>query len=159
MMENYETLEGHRKSSLVYRYETHCFSKDKDQNGVRYLKCVKYKDGCPARAKLHLELNEFSVIKEHENHLSTERDIEILKVKSKLKRKSEYSQGTLRETFDNKVNQSEVGGYISFAQIESTMYKRKRLHTSQVPLNAENAISLMEDSNDEYKMYHSFSIY
>ena len=74
MMENYETLEGHRKGSLVYGYETHVL---RQRSKWRAILLVKYKDGCPARAKLHLELNEFSVIKEHENHLSTERDIEI----------------------------------------------------------------------------------
>ena len=56
-----------------------------------------------------------------------------MKVKSSLKRRSEYSQGTLREIFDDEVNRSEIGGYISFAQIESTMYKRKRLFTPPVP--------------------------
>ena len=63
-----------------------------------------------------------------------------MKVTSKLKRKSEYSQGTLRELFDEEVNQSEVGGFISFSQLESTMYKRRRLYTPQVPLNARSAI-------------------
>ncbi|KAI6656109.1 hypothetical protein LOD99_1442 [Oopsacas minuta] len=81
-----------------------------------------------------------------------------MKVTSKLKRKSEYSQGSLREIFDDEVNQSEVGGFISFAQLESTMYKRKRLCTPEVPLNARTAMSLMEDPGEEFKMYHAFSI-
>ena len=39
------------------------------------------------------------------------------------------------EKFADEVDQSEVGGYISFAKLENTMYKRRKLHTPQVPLN------------------------
>ena len=78
-----------------------------------------------ARAKINLDLNIFSLLKEHDDQESTERDIEVMKVKSSLKRRSEYSQGTLLKIFEDEVYQSEVGGYISFAKIESTMYKRK----------------------------------
>ncbi|KAI6658397.1 hypothetical protein LOD99_15199 [Oopsacas minuta] len=108
--------------------------------------------------KLLSKLIIFHYLNEHDNHESTEREIEIMKVTSKLKRKSEYSQGSLREIFDDEVNQSEVGGFISFAQLESTMYKRKRLCTPEVPLNARTAMSLMEDPGEEFKMYHAFSI-
>ena len=55
------------------------------------------------------------------------------------------------------MNRSEVGGYISFAQIESTMYKRRRLFTPPVPLHAQNAISLMAAANEEYNLYFAFS--
>ena len=157
-MTNYEILEGHRKGSLVYRNGTNIYIKDKDTNGVRYLRCDMYKDGCPARAKIHLESNYFSILQEHDNHESRKREIEVMKLTSKLKRKSEFSQGTLQQIFDEEVNQSEVGGFISFSQLESTMYKRKRLYTPQVPLNARNAISLMQDTSEEFKMYHAFSI-
>ena len=157
-MANYETLEVNRKNSLLYRNGIYTYLKDQDTNGVRNLRCIKYKDGCSARAKINLDLNIFSLLKEHDNHESTERDIEVMKVKSSLKRRSEYSQGTLREIFDDEVNQSEVGGYISFPQIESTMYKRKRLFTPPVPLHAQNAIYLMAAANEEYNLYFAFAI-
>ena len=38
------------------------------------------------------------------------------------------------------------------------MYKRRRLNRPQIPLIAEDAITLMETCNDEFKIYHSFSI-
>ncbi|KAI6650608.1 hypothetical protein LOD99_7658 [Oopsacas minuta] len=81
-----------------------------------------------------------------------------MKVTSKLKRKSEYSQGSLQEIFDDEVYQSEVGGFISFAQLGSMTYKRKRLYTSEVRLNARIAMSLIEDPGEEFKMYQAFSI-
>ena len=77
---------------------------------------------------------------------------------SKLKRRAEFSQGTLREIFDEEANQSEVGGYISFPRIESSMYKRRRIHRPQIPFDAQNAISLLETCDEEFKEYHAFSI-
>ena len=158
LMANYHVLEGNRRGSLVYRNGTHTYIKDKDSDGIRYLRCAKYKYGCPGRAKLDLNLDVFSMVRDHGNHESFERDIEVMNLKSKLKRKAEYSQGSLREIFDDEVNQSPVAGYISFPQLENTMYKRRRLHTPHVPLNAQNAISLMESCDDEYKKYYAFSI-
>ena len=158
LMANYHVLEGNWRSSLVYRNGTHTYIEDKDSDGIRYLRCAKYKYGCPGRAKLDLNLDVFSMVRGHGNHESFERDIEVMNLKLKLKRKAEYSQGSLREIFDDEVDQSPVAGYISFPQLENTMYKRRRLHTHHVPLNAQNAISLMESCDDEYKKYYAFSI-
>ena len=66
-MANYETLEGHQKNSLLYRNGIYTYLKDQDSNSVRYLRCIKYKDGCRARAKINLNLNIFSLLKEHGN--------------------------------------------------------------------------------------------
>ena len=38
------------------------------------------------------------------------------------------------------------------------MYKRRRLHRPQIPLNAESAISLMQTCDVAFKIYHIFSI-
>ena len=133
LMANYDVLEGNRRGSLVYRNGTHTYIKDKDSDGIRYLRCAKYKYGCPGRAKFDSNLDVFSMVRDHGNYESFERDIEVNNLKSKLKGKAEYSQGSLREIFDDEVNQSPVAGYISFPQLENTVYKR-RLLTSHVPL-------------------------
>ena len=133
-MASYEIIESHRKDSTVYRHGANTCRKYKDSHGVRYLRCVRYRDGCSARARIDLDSDTFSVIGEHEGHESTEKQIEISKVVSKLKRRAEFSQGTLRETFDEEANQSEVGGCISFPRIEGSVYKRRRIHRPQIPL-------------------------
>ena len=38
------------------------------------------------------------------------------------------------------------------------MYKRRRLHRPQIPLNAESAITLMQTCDEAFKIYHIFSI-
>ena len=125
---------------------------------MRYLRCVRYRDGCSARARIDLDSDTFFVIGEHEAHESTKNQIEISKVVSKFKRRAEFSQGTLREIFDEEANQSEVGGYISFPWIESSMYKRRQMHRPQIPFDAQNALSLLETCDEEFKEYHAFSI-
>ena len=38
------------------------------------------------------------------------------------------------------------------------MYKRRRIHRPQIPFDAQNAISLLETCDEEFKEYHAFSI-
>ena len=64
-MTSYEVVEGFRKDSKVYHYGSYNYRKSKDCNGIRYLRCIKYRDGCPAYARLDLESYVFSVIGEH----------------------------------------------------------------------------------------------
>ena len=110
-MARYEVMEGYRKDSKVYRNGSYNYRKDKDCNGVRYIRCIYYRDGCPASAILDLGSDVFSVSGEHLCQGSTKKQTEIIRVVSRIIRKSEISQGTLREIFDEEVNQSEVGGY------------------------------------------------
>ena len=49
-----EIIEGHRKDSIVYRHGPYTFRKDNDSHGVIYLRCVRYSDGCSARAIINL---------------------------------------------------------------------------------------------------------
>ena len=118
------------------------YRKDKEVEGVRYLRCTKFREGCPSRAKISLEF--IYIIKEHENHEASESKIEIRKVLSRVKRKAEHSQESLRELFDKEANESEVGGLISFVKVKNIIYKKRRLRGPQIPLNAEDALSLMQ---------------
>ena len=99
-MASYGIIEGLRKDSIVYRRGAYSFRK------------IRIPMAC-ARARIDI------VIGEHEGHESTEKKIEISKVVSKLKRRAEFSQGTLHEIFDEEANQSEVGGYYSFPRMET----------------------------------------
>ena len=155
-MANYDVIEGIRKDSSIFVHGSYSYRKDKDYKGIRYLRCTKFRDGCSARARICLHSNVFSIIQDHGNHETADTQVKITKVISKLKRKAEDSQQSLREIFDEEANQSEVGGNISFVHVESAMYKRRRLHRPQIPLNAESAISLMQTCDDSLKIYHIF---
>ena len=96
-MSNYEVIEGYRKDSSVYTNGGCTYRKDKDAKGIRYLRCTKFREGCPARAKICLNSSVLSIIKEHENHDESESEIAVRKVLTKLKRRAEDSQESLRE--------------------------------------------------------------
>ena len=139
-MANYEIIEGCRKDSFIYVNGGYTYRKDKDVKGIRYLRCTEFKVGCRGRAKISSDM--ISITNEHKHHEESETNVEIRKLLTKVKRKAENSQGSLRELFDEEANESEVGGNISFVRVENTMYKRRRLNRPQIPLNAEDAISL-----------------
>ena len=108
-MANYDVIEGIRKDSSIFVHGSYSYRKDKDYKGIRYLRCTKFRDGCSARARICLHSNVFSIIQDHGNHETADTQVKITKVISKLKRKAEDSQQSLREIFDEEANQSEVG--------------------------------------------------
>ena len=141
-MAKYEIIEGCRKDSFIYVNGGYTYRKDKDVKGIRYLRCTEFKVGCPGRAKISSDM--ISITNEHKHHEESETNVEIRDLLTNVKRKAENSQGSLRELFDEEANESEVGGNISFVRVENTMYIRRRLNSPQIPLNAEDAISLTD---------------
>ena len=65
--------------------------------------------------------NFLSIMNENEQHESSESQIEIRKVLSRIKRKAELSQKSHRELFDEETIVSGVVGLISFVKVENTM--------------------------------------
>ena len=153
-MSSYEIMEGNRKGSHVYFSGSYLYTKEKER--YRYFKWVEYRKGCPGRALIDLETDQLTITKAHNDHNQiTDEKVEVLKLKTTLKRKAETSQGTLRQTFDDEANSSMVGGQVSFVNLESSMYKRRK---PNVPHDAEDAITLLDDCNDQYKRYLAFII-
>ena len=102
-MSNYEVIEDYRKDSSAYTKR-----KDKDAKGIRYLRCTKFREGCPVRAKICLNSNVLSIIKEHENHDESESQIAVRKVLTKLKRRAEI----LKNRFGNFLMKRLTLGYL-----------------------------------------------
>ena len=90
--------------------------------------------GC---ASWYLETNQFTITSPHNEHRHvTDEKFEVLKLETTLKRKSETSQGTLRQIFDDEANSSRVGGQVSFVNLESSIYKRRKFNRPNVPQDA-----------------------
>ena len=157
-MSTYKLIEGLRKGSQLCVSNSYLYVKDMDKNNHRYMKCAEFRKGCPGRASLNLETGEFSDTTAHDRHQVTDEHVEILQLKTSLKRKAENSERTLREIFDEETNKSDFGGYVSFIDMENSMYKRRRLNRPTVPQDAEEAITLLNDCSDEFRTYLIFSI-
>ena len=158
-MSFYEIIEGARRGSHVYIRGSYVYTKEKDNGKYRYLKCVESRKGCPGRASIYLETDQFALTREHNDHQQvTDEKVEVLKLRTTLKRRAEISQGTLKQIFDEEANSSRVGGQVSFVHLESSMYKRRKLNRPNIPQDAEDAISLLNDSSNEYKQYLTFTI-
>ena len=77
---------------------------------IRYLRCIKYRDGCPARARLYLELDVFSVSGEPFCPGSTENQTEISKVVSRIKINQKFRNANFVKSLMRKsINQKLVG--------------------------------------------------
>ena len=95
--------------------------------------------------------------KTHDNQI-VHANVDVLKLKTTLKRRAEDSQGTIRDILDDKANSSRVGGQVSFVNLESTMYKRRRLNSQNIPRDAEETIFLFSNCGEEYTSYLAFII-
>ena len=158
-MSSYEIMEGNRKGSHVFFSGSYLYTKEKDKERYRYLKCVEFRKGCPGRASIDLETDQLTITKAHNDHNQvTDEKVEVLKLETTLKRKAETSQGTPRQTFDDEANSSMVGGQVSFVNLESSMYKTRNLNRPNVPHDAEDAVTLLDDCNDQYKRHLAFMI-
>ena len=106
-MSSYEIMEGKRKGSQVFISGSYLSTKEKDRARYRYLKCVEFWKGCPGRASIYSETDQLTITKAHNNHHQvTDEKVEVLKLKTTLKRKAETSQGTLGKPLATKrINQ------------------------------------------------------
>ena len=155
----YEIIEGARRGSHVYISGSYVYTKEKDNGKYRYLQCVEFREGCPGRASIYLKTDQFALTREHNDHQQvTDEKVEVLKLRTTLKRRAEISQGTLKQIFDEEASSSRVGGQVSFVNLGSSMYKRRKLNRPNIPQDAEDAISLLNDSSNEYKQYLTFTI-
>src|ERR1041384_2747910 len=96
---------------------------------VKYLRCTVF--GCMGRAKIDGDL--LTITYQHTDH---DESIEIatrqLKEKCR-KRAAEAPTTTLRQIFDEEVRNSTNAASITFTEIESSMYKRRRLQQPELP--------------------------
>ena len=74
-MANYDVIEGNRKDSFIFVNGAYSYRRDKGYNGIRYLRCTKFRDS--ARARICVQSNVFSIKQEHDNHETAETQVEI----------------------------------------------------------------------------------
>ena len=86
------------------------------------LKCVLFRDGCKATAKLH-------------HHSLVQYKSKEYELKSKCKTKARSSQDSLRKIFDDITRDDPAGSSVSFPKCESSMYRSRRMLQPKIPTN------------------------
>ena len=115
--------------------DEHKYLKCKVKQNKTYLKCVLFRDGCKATAKLDMDTNLISPIASH-NHGLVEYKSASYELKSKCKIKARNSQDSLRKIFDDMTREDSAGSSVSFSECESSMYRSRRMLQPKIPANA-----------------------
>jgi hypothetical protein len=76
--------------------------------------------------------------------------LELLKFKTRLKRRAEESSTRLREIFDEEAANNEASMEIGFADVESTMYKQRRRILPPLPPDAASAYEAILQSSERF---------
>ena len=125
---NYYVIEGSRKNSKLYVHNSFLYLFHRDCEAHFTVRCREWKkSNCKARGKI-MKLNDFFEDIGNHTHPSNEEEIDLLKMKTKLKRKSEISSDTLRGIFDDvsEITPGNIATKITFNQVESGMFKRRK---------------------------------
>jgi hypothetical protein len=141
-----QAIEGNRRGSLLYALNGYLYRRDssKVQKSVGYRCTVK---GCPARV---LQMPDAMHVTVSHNHGEEGERIELLKLKTSLKRSAEESSGSLRQIFDCHTTTSSVGMAIGFAEVEASMYRRRRRVLPPLPSTAAEVYSAAEEAPERF---------
>ena len=104
--------------------DEHKYLKCKVKENKTYLKCVLFRDGCKATAKLHMDTNLISPF-------TIEYQSAAYELKSKCKIKARNSQDSLLKIFDDITREDIAGSSVSFSECESAMYRSSMMSVAQ----------------------------
>ena len=99
------------------------------------MKCVLFRQGCRATAKLNMSTNLITRMVNH-NHTSSEYNSQSYKLKSKCKSIDKSSQENLRKVFDDLTREDPAACEVSFKECESSMYRSRRITQPIIPTTA-----------------------
>ena len=143
---NYRIVEGERRNSSLYNFNSFCYTLHHDLKNHISVRCKDWKKkNCKAVGKICKieDIFEPAVF-----HLHPVDDTDILEIKTEMKRKAESSTSSLREIFDEVSSSSnrEIAAKVSFNQMENTMLKRRRKSEPPLPASAEESAYLLRDN-------------
>ena len=136
----FSLIEGKRKCSWNYIAEGYRYTKNRENNGIIYLKCTLAKQcACNSLARVDARTNLLEVTRGH-NHSQAEYKSDSIVLANRIKRSAVSSTDTLREIFDDECRGSSAGSSLTFRKLESTMYKRRKLEVPNIPLSPEEFV-------------------
>ena len=92
------------------------------------------KDNCKGRAVIRTDVDLIFIKNEHNDDCSDSAEVfQIIDLKSGLKSKAENTSTSLRQLFNDGVEDSSVADQISYPQLIDSMNKRRRLMTPVLP--------------------------
>ena len=141
----FSLIEGKRKCSWNYIAEGYRYTKNRENNGIIYLKCTLAKQcACNSSARVDARTKLLEVTRGH-NHSQDEYKSDSIVLANRNKRSAMSSTDTLIEIFDDECRGSSAGSSLTFKKLESTMYKRRKLEVPNIPLSPEEFVEQLID--------------
>ena len=125
----------HIRGKIYTTTDDHKYLKYKVKENKAYMKCVLFRKGCRATAKLNMSTNLITPMVNH-NHTSSEYHSESYRLKSKCKSIAKSSQDNLRKVFDDVTREDPATCEVSFKECESSMYRSRRITQPIIPNTA-----------------------
>ena len=144
----YKVEEFKRITGRIYgTSDGHKYFQSKIMEKYIYLRCALFKSArCKATAKLNRESNMIFPLNPH-NHNVDEYNSDVHKLKNKCKKVAKHSQSNLRKIFDDTTRSDPSACEVSFTEIESSMYRARRMLQPKIPLTASEFCDMLPGTN------------
>ena len=140
-------LEDYRRQNgrIFQTPDGHKYYKSKVRENNVYLRCVLFRNGCKATAKLNLVSNLITPAINH-NHSIIEYQSDVYELKSKFKNRARNSQDNLKKIFDDVTREDAAAFHVSFAECESSMYRSRRALQPKIPTSPAEFSDMLPNS-------------
>ena len=125
----------YQRGKIFTTTDNHKYIKYKVKENKAYMKCVLFRNGCKATAKLNLNTNLITPMINH-NHTTSQYKSESYSLKSKCKSIAKSSQENFRKTFDDVTREDPAACEITFKECESSMHRSRRISQPIIPNTA-----------------------
>ena len=115
--------------------DEHKYLKCKVKENKAYLKCVLFRNGCKAIAKLDMQTNLITALAKH-NYTLVAYNSAANELKSKCKIIAQNSHDNLRKIFNDVTREHPSASEVSFPECESAMYRSRRMLQPKIPTSA-----------------------
>ena len=151
-MSNFFQIEGEKRGSKLWVHNGKGYVKERETPSSLFLRCRQFKkDNCKGRAVIRADVDLMSIKNEHCDDCSDSAEIfEIIDLKSNLKRKAEKTSTSLRQLFNDGVENSSVADQINYPQLMDSMNKRRRLMTPVLPYTPMEASQIVVSDRERF---------
>ena len=158
-MSTFIQIEGEKRGSKLWVHNGKGYVKERETPNTLFLRCRQFKkDSCKGRAVIRTEVDLIVIKYEHSDDCSDSSEVfDIIELKSDLKRKAENSSTSLRQLFNDGVEDSSVADQINYPLLIDSMNKRRRLMTPVLPHTPMEASQIVASETERFgKNFRSF---
>lgn len=145
-------IRGEKRGSKIWIHNGKGYIKERETQRNLFLRFRQFKkDNCKGRAAIRTDVDLIIIKNAHSDDCCDSAEVfDVIDLKSSLKRKAENSSASLRQIFNDGVEDSPVADQINYLHLIDSMNKRRRLMTPPLPQTPMEASHIVASDIERY---------